>query len=62
MIIKLLILMIFFSLILYIYFYQKKVKKHIDQNDEMHKLLLEMHKLLLEIHNSVLTTGLRNLD
>ncbi len=54
--------MIFFSLILYIYFYQKKVKKHIDQNDEMHKLLLEMHKLLLEIHNSVLTTGLRNLD
>ena len=62
MIYKFIGVVLFFCLLVYLYFYQKKVKKHIDQNDEMHKLLLEMHKLLLEIHNSVLTTGLRNLD
>jgi len=32
------------GLSLYLYHYQKNVKRHIDQNDKMYKMLVEMHK------------------
>jgi len=31
------------NLILYLYNYQKRVKDHINQNDEMYKMILEMY-------------------
>ena len=30
-------------IILYLYNYQKRVKDHINQNDEMYKIILEMY-------------------
>jgi len=29
---------------IYLYKYQKNVKRHIDQNDKMYKMILEIHK------------------
>jgi len=33
-----------FFFIVYIYNYQKKVKRHINQNDKMYEMLLEIYK------------------
>jgi len=48
MILVYLLLAIFISLfIIYIYNYQKRVKDHIQKNDEMYKLIKELHNKII---------------